>query len=161
VTDKFLVIGYGNALRRDDGAGPRVARLVAALRRPGVQALALHQLAPELADEIAGAEFAVFVDACTGEEVTARPIGASSGGVSGHTSDPCGVLGLVQALYDKQPAAWLVTVPITDQGFGTGFSPVAKRGIRRALAEVLRLIGGADSGVREEGRRCAAAFPAE
>ncbi len=58
----FLVIGYGNELRRDDGIGPRVARAVADWDIPGVRALAVHQLTPELAVDIAQAKEVVFVD---------------------------------------------------------------------------------------------------
>ena len=56
----ILVIGYGNELRRDDGLGPRVA---ASLAGPGVRALAVRQLTPELAEEVATARLVVFVDA--------------------------------------------------------------------------------------------------
>jgi Ni,Fe-hydrogenase maturation factor len=58
-----LVIGYGNDLRGDDGAGPRVAELVRGWRLPGLTAIAVRQLTPELAEPLASAEFALFVDA--------------------------------------------------------------------------------------------------
>src|SRR5262249_51109422 len=63
---RLLVIGYGNELRGDDGVGPAAARAVAAWAEPCVQAIATHQLTPELADAIAGAEEVVFVDARIG-----------------------------------------------------------------------------------------------
>src|SRR5262245_33122909 len=61
-----VVIGYGSELRGDDGIGPRVAEAVGARGWPGVRALALHQLTPELAEVLAGARVAVFVDARAG-----------------------------------------------------------------------------------------------
>src|SRR5690242_2835552 len=59
----FVVIGYGNDIRGDDAAGPLAARAVAAWGAPGVRALAAHQLTPELAEALAAAELAIFVDA--------------------------------------------------------------------------------------------------
>ena len=78
----FLVIGYGNELRGDDAAGPCVARGVADWGRPEVDGLAVHQLTPELAPALAGAEVVVFVDACADDEerkVCAAPAGGRAG----------------------------------------------------------------------------------
>ena len=58
-----LVIGYGNELRGDDAAGPRVAAAVEQWQLPGVRVLILHQLTPELADPIASSGLVIFVDA--------------------------------------------------------------------------------------------------
>jgi Ni,Fe-hydrogenase maturation factor len=58
-----LVIGYGNDLRGDDAAGPRVAELIGARELPGVRAIASRQLTPDLAEQLARADLAVFVDA--------------------------------------------------------------------------------------------------
>ncbi len=63
MSDELLVIGYGNPLRGDDGVGPAVSGAIAVLGLPGVRALSVHQLTPELAAEAAGARVAVFVDA--------------------------------------------------------------------------------------------------
>ena len=43
----FLVIGYGNTLRGDDGVGPRVAVAVEDLQLPGVRTLVCQLLTPE------------------------------------------------------------------------------------------------------------------
>ena len=59
----ILVIGYGNTLRSDDGVGPRVAMAVASREWPGFNAIAVQQLTPELAEPLAAAELAIFVDA--------------------------------------------------------------------------------------------------
>ena len=52
---RTLVIGYGNELRGDDAVGPLVARTAESWQRPGLRALAVQQLTPELAEDIAGA----------------------------------------------------------------------------------------------------------
>jgi Ni,Fe-hydrogenase maturation factor len=58
-----VVIGYGNDLRGDDALGPLAATAVAEWDMPGVQAIAAHQLMPELAEPLAQADLAIFVDA--------------------------------------------------------------------------------------------------
>jgi hydrogenase maturation protease len=143
VSETVLVIGYGNELRRDDGAGPRVARAVAALGRPGVRALAVHQLTPELAEPLSAADRAVFVDASTGGgRMRVEPVAVTlAPAAAGHVAGPGWLLGLAEAAFGRRPAAWLVTVPADDLGFGQGLSRAAVRAVRDALAEVLRLAG--------------------
>jgi hypothetical protein len=52
---RVLIIGYGNPLRTDDGLGWRAAyRLAASLKDAPVEALAVHQLTPELGEAICG-----------------------------------------------------------------------------------------------------------
>ena len=55
----FLVIGYGNTLRGDDGVGPRVAEAVGKLNLPGVRTLICQQLSPEHAELISQARAVV------------------------------------------------------------------------------------------------------
>ena len=53
---RCLVIGFGNALRSDDGAGFKAAVLLEAeLSSPTVSVIATHQLTPELAEPVARA----------------------------------------------------------------------------------------------------------
>ena len=138
----LLVIGYGNELRGDDGVGPRVARAVAALARPGVWAVAAHQLVPEMADLVRGADGVVFVDAhvdAVAVEVRAITPGPINSGW-GHTSDPRWLLSLTRAVYDHTPPAWLVTIPATDLGMGDRLSEEATQGMAEALRRVLALL---------------------
>ena len=80
-TGDFLVIGYGNTLRSDDGVGAKVAAAVAELALPGVVALVLHQLTPELAETISEARAVVFVDAAVdaATEVQVRQLEPAEG----------------------------------------------------------------------------------
>jgi hydrogenase maturation protease len=135
VTDSILVVGYGNPLRRDDGVGQRVARMVAALKWPGVRTLAVQQLTPELAEPLAEASIAIFVDAAAeADEVVVEPIGESCGSrTMAHTGDPAWLLGLARATYGRRPPAWLVAVPARDMGYGTGFSSMARSRARDAV----------------------------
>jgi hydrogenase maturation protease len=142
VPGDVLVIGYGNTLRGDDGIGPAVAEAVAALGLPGVRVLAVHQLTPELAAELAECRLAVFVDAAaSGEPVTAvRLEEKAAGGVLAHAADPRGLLALARAVYGRVPEAWLVTAAGADFGFRDGLTPTGRENARAALGTVRYLI---------------------
>jgi Ni,Fe-hydrogenase maturation factor len=120
-----------------------VAETVAAWQLPEVLALAVPQLTPELAELLAEAQSAVFVDACVTTEagVEVQPLDASRWQESlGHTSDPGTLLALAAAVYGRSPPAWLVRIPIESFGFGIGLSRQATIGVSAALREVARLL---------------------
>jgi hydrogenase maturation protease len=141
-----VVIGYGSPLRGDDGVGPRVAETVAGWALPGVQALAVHQLTPELAEALAAARLAVFVDARPdpggGTVEVSRLEPSEVASAVGHVSDPHGLLALTRAVYGRCPPAWWVTVPAAEFGPGERLSPGATLGVGEALAVVARLLAG-------------------
>jgi hydrogenase maturation protease len=155
---RLCVIGYGNELRGDDGAGPRVARAVAGWRLPGVLALAVQQLTPELAEPLAGAEVAVFVDAGLDPAeapLTVAPVlPAATSSSLAHTSDPAWLLGLTRAVYGRHPSAWLVTIPACDLNYSTDLSPAARAGVEAALARIALLAGEAGRLCHESAERC-------
>jgi len=137
----WLVIGYGNTLRRDDGAGVRVAEAVEQWALPGVQVLLRHQLAPELADALARAARVVFVDAAAGEQTRPawRPLRpAPRAAPLAHAADPRALLLLARALFGRAPRAWLLTLPAPDLGYGEGLSPLAAAGAQAALLKLRR-----------------------
>lgn len=132
----WLVIGFGNTLRRDDGAGVRLAEAVEALGLPGVRVVTCHQLTPELAASIAEAGGVVFADAAL--DLKARPRwrklrSAAAPASLAHASDPRALLSLAQALYGHAPPAWMLTLPAPDLDYGEGLSPVAQQGVAAAL----------------------------
>jgi hydrogenase maturation protease len=141
---KLLVIGYGNTLRSDDGAGTRVAEAVGARNRPGVQSLPVHQLTPELAERLADVERAIFVDARLAEEGSDIAISSvepsSSFRPAGHVSDPRSLLALARSLHGHSPRAWLITVPAVDLSMGEDLSATASRGIKAACEQILRML---------------------
>jgi hydrogenase maturation protease len=141
-----LVIGYGSMLRGDDAAGPRAASAVAGLGLPGVIAKAVTQLTPELAEPLASARLAIFIDACLvahGGEVEVRPIEpADPGAASGHVGDPGRLLALARIAYGACPRSWLVTIPASDVTLGRGLSPLAGRGVEEAVRRVASLAVG-------------------
>lgn len=136
-----LVIGYGNDLRSDDAVGQKVANAIAAWKLPHVTSLCVHQLTPELAAFLANTELAIFIDACftsVCEDVRVQPIAPSNSttAIGGHTSDPRSLLALTQALYNRVPNAWWVTIPGTNFELGDRLSPIAERGMQVALGQI-------------------------
>jgi len=138
----LLVIGYGNTLRRDDGVGPRVAAAVEELRLPGVRTVSCPQLTPELADPLSRAAAAVFVDAAVDHpgQVRMRRIDPSgSSQILAHAADPRILLALARDAFGRAPESWLLTVPVEDLDFGEQLSLAARRGLTRAVQEVLAI----------------------
>jgi hydrogenase maturation protease len=139
----ILVIGYGNTLRCDDGAGVALAeQLVAHWHRQCILAklLTVTQLVPELAADIAadGVIAVVFVDAAAGglgQPVQVRQVDSivASPGL-GHHLDPAALLVYTRLLYGCNLPAWLVTVPGADFDYGMDLSTEAQALLNRAPA---------------------------
>ena len=112
---------------------------------PGVSVLAVHQLTPELAEPLAAARLALFVDArlaVEGEAARVRPLEpVDPRATLGHASDPRALLALARAVYGHCPRAWSITVPATDLSLGERLSPTAERGMEDALREIGILVG--------------------
>lgn len=139
---RWLVLGYGNALRGDDGAGPELVARAAAWNLPGVTALAVPQLTPELAAHLAECDGVVFVDArAGGRTVDLTPLRAEPrGGGPGHLGRPAALLALARAVYGATPAAWLLTVPAVEFGLGAKLSPVTREALAAAEAHLRALL---------------------
>jgi hydrogenase maturation protease len=140
----FLVIGYGNTLRSDDGVGAKVAAAVAELALPGVVALVRHQLTPELAEPVSTARVVIFVDAAAdaSTDVQMRQVEPADGAqLMAHAADPRMLLALARQLFGRCPPAWWLTIPVENLGFGEELSPLARRGFRTALEKIRTLAG--------------------
>lgn len=139
-----VVIGYGNTLRSDDGAGQQVATLVQQWDLPQVRSYPVHQLTPELAAEIATAQMAIFVDAYSeSSTVQVHPLTdevVATTNRLGHTSNPRSLLNLAKTLYGAAPAAWWVLIPAINFDFGEQLSPTTEAGIAVALEKIKQLI---------------------
>jgi len=134
-----LVIGYGNPLRGDDGAGPEAARR---LSEHGIEALSVHQLTPELAERISAARAVFFLDASESLPpggVAVKPLEASAAGPMEHYASPAALLRLAREVYDAQPEAWLIAMGGAGFELGEGLSEAAERAVSRAVQAVLEL----------------------
>ena len=139
---EFLVIGYGNTLRGDDGVGVRVAEAVAALQLPGVHAMSCHQLSPEDAEHVSQAGRVVFVDAAAGgfSEVQLVPLSpGETTQLMAHAADPRTVLALAREIFGHAPAAWALTIPAARMGFSEELSPQAQQGLKQAVQWIRKL----------------------
>ncbi len=154
-----LVAGFGNLYRRDDG----VARFVVnALReRLGrdpldemddgfgdlghpVDTVVLHQLVPELAEDLKDYDLVIFVDAHVGSgipeliheemlEVVYRAPFVY------HQTHPSTVLALTMQLYDRAPRAMLLSLLGHDFDFGAGLSDETAALVEPAVNRILEL----------------------
>jgi hydrogenase maturation protease len=139
----WLIIGYGNTLRGDDGVGPRVAEAVDALRWPGVSTLLCQQLSPEHAEPISQAGRVVFVDASVEafDEVELRELApGETTQLMAHAADPRTLLALARDVFGHAPKAWWLTIPAKELGFSEQLSPVTQLGLERAIELVRQLV---------------------
>lgn len=137
-----LVIGYGNTLRADDGAGPEVARRVEADALPGVEVRSLPQLTPELALDIARADRVVFVDASVDTaEVEVRRVEPGPPGPHSmsHHGDPATLLTLAGDDGRVPLSAYVVSIPATNLGLGFELSPTTAAGVDAAVNAIREL----------------------
>jgi len=138
----FLVIGYGNVLRRDDGVGPKVAEAIEAMCLPGVRTLVCQQLSPEHAEPVSRAHTVIFVDAAVDApaEVQLRKLEpGETSQLMAHAADPRTMLALARDVFGHAPEAWWLTIPVVKLGFGEDLSPEAQRGLERAVEEIKML----------------------
>ena len=137
-----LVIGYGNSLRGDDAVGPLAAEAMASdVRFAGVTVLRVHQLTPELADDVAGATQLVIIDAVADDNppgtVRVTAIADGSGGTSfTHHVSPGTILGLAIVLHGHAPPGTAVTVSVADLDGPRGLTP----GVAAALPQVVEAV---------------------
>ena len=144
---EILVIGYGNTLRSDDGAGQRVAELVAEWKLPNVRSLPLLQLTPDLTKPISEAKLVIFVDVYRPWDEPsllvnyyhyAPPLSYLKNYV-GQVVSPLSLLTLSQFIYNcVSPTCW-ISIPVFNFEFGEGLSPMAEIGIQNALTQILLL----------------------
>jgi hydrogenase maturation protease len=138
----FLIIGYGNTLRGDDGVGPRVAEAIEKLNLPGVRTLVCQQLSPEYADPVSRAHTVVFVDAAVDapKEVQLRKLEpGETSQLMAHAADPRTMLALARDVFGHAPQAWWLTIPAVKLDFSEALTPEAQRGFAEAVKKIQEL----------------------
>ncbi len=128
-----LLIGIGNTLRQDDGAGHAVVEQF--VGRNDCTTLLTHQLFPEHADLLARVGRVVFVDACINAiemelQKTAVRLASS---VFGHVCDAEWLLALSEQIHARAPQAFRLGIPASDFGFGENFSSETRVAIQQAI----------------------------
>jgi hydrogenase maturation protease len=160
VTEGVLVIGYGNALRTDDGLGRHAAeRLAHDPRLVGATVMSRHQLTPELALDVSRAQLAVLVDArhdvpagvlsvrAVTRTADARPSWS-------HHLDPASLLALADELYGHVPVMFTVGLGIASLEAGDDLSPAVRAALPTVIDAVADLVlaQGADRALTEPSR---------
>ena len=145
----ILVIGYGNSLRQDDGAGLILAEVIEQAchsRHLPAKRICVHQLMPELVLELAQdeVEVVIFTDtrvAPTPQEaslaVQISPLIVDTISPSlGHHLTPTTLLIYAKMLYGKQPPVWIATIPGFQFDHGEDFSQSTKYALDTAKTAV-------------------------
>jgi hydrogenase maturation protease len=142
---RVLVIGYGNPLRGDDGAGLAVAQRLDEQNLPA-RVVCCHQLTPELAQMLAEAELAIFIDACDDGQpgrVRCREVFANpQAGISAidHHLSPATLLAWACDLYGRSPHAVVITIDGQAWGYTDQLSPPVAAAVGLAETAVRELI---------------------
>jgi hydrogenase maturation protease len=141
-----LVIACGNPLRGDDGVGPTAAEIVKSWQTPGVKVLSVHQLVPELIDEMKEVRRVLFVDARTNaderkfETCVVEP--KQSRRLFGHHDTPANLLALLRDIDGRAPEARLVSISAGSFGHGEEITEIAKDNMHAALAWIHDFLAG-------------------
>jgi len=147
---RTLIIGFGNPLRGDDAFGWRAAEFIEAIPEiggdPTVRIETVHQLNPELAEEIAAAKRVIFLDASAPVEklpaglVRCEEIKADAGlpEALGHRCTPANTLAYAAALFDAKPRAFVASVMARSFEYGAPLSPE----VEAAIPAVARWVAG-------------------
>jgi hydrogenase maturation protease len=134
VSVKTLIIGIGNPLRSDDGLGWAVAEQLSQQCDASWDIRTVHQLTPDVAQWMAGANLVVMVDAShEGEpgELCVRPLSSSvqPGAIGTHHTTPEELAALTKVIYGHCPPVLIVTITGADFSLGEHLSPVVARQI--------------------------------
>ena len=151
-----LLIGWGNALREDDGVGRAIAAEAESWGLANLCVIERTHLTPELAPVLAAARRVLFVDAAA--EAAAGPgrwrleplLPPASGPADGsptselfsHHTSAGGLLQLANTLYGRRPPAWQLLVTAHGMGLSTELTPTTKALLPELLAAVRRWCSG-------------------
>lgn len=130
--NKILVIGYGNILRSDDGAGYKIAELISQ-KFPHITTIASHDLKPEYAELLAQHQVVFFIDAsieCEELEIEEIKSISSSEIENSHHLKPSQLVYLSKKLFNNIPQKILLAkIPAYNLEFGNEFSTLTQNSI--------------------------------
>lgn len=142
--ERLLVVGYGNPLRSDDGIAWQAAEQVRQGWPNTARVICVHQLTPELAEDVAAADVVIFLDASgTGDpgSVRCEAVFTQLDELRfSHHLTPSEVLTLAARLYFVKPRAFLISIHADCFHHGQELSPAAIQAIPDVLAQVRALM---------------------
>lgn len=137
---RVLIVAYGNPLRSDDGVAWRAAdALEGKLPDSEVEILEMHQLAPELAENLSRVEAVIFVDASEkGEpgEIHCEELSPTSEAPFAHQLSPGAVLLLARQVYGAGPRAFSLTLTGECFDHGEALSPAVVAALPGLVARI-------------------------
>ena len=147
-----LILGYGSTLRGDDGLGPRAAKeLRRSLGPPCFDVRVLHQLTPELADDLAAVNAVLFIDASaegTPGELSVGRVQIPADALVTHQMTPGALLALTESLGGSTPIGFALSIAGGSFALSEDLSPTveaalpalleAASGLAEALARLVR-----------------------
>src|SRR6266516_656552 len=144
VADRVLVIAYGNPLRCDDGVAWQAAEEIRRKLATQIDVICVHQLAPELAEEISRAGTVIFLDA-TGDgepgKVGCQIVSPDSTQPRfSHHLSPAQVLTLCDQFYEVRPRGFLISISGECFDHGEGLSPATINALPQSVAVVSDLL---------------------
>jgi hydrogenase maturation protease len=149
---RTLILACGNTLRSDDGIGPHLAAWAEDHYRadPSIRVISRHQWTPDLAEDLAQSESALFLDCSIDTppgSVQLRevhPAPPASALATHHLGAP-ELLALALELYGSAPrSAQLLTIGAASIELGESFSPMVTAAIpeaRRRIDETVTRLG--------------------
>ncbi len=146
-----LVIGVGNAMRGDDGAGLAVARALAARVGPGVRVMEASGEGAALMDAWCGAETVILVDAARSGappgtihrfDAVREPMPARFFHYSTHAFSVAEAVELARVLGALPPRLLVFGIEGRTFEAGAALSPEAARAAEEAAEEIARLLAG-------------------
>jgi hydrogenase maturation protease len=142
---RFLLIGYGNPGRLDDGLGPALAAQVEKLGIPGLTVDSDYQLTVEHAADVAPCDAVVFADAAVSgpEPFGFREIRPTQGttGFSSHALEPEDVLALAHTMFKARTRGFALGIRgYRFNEFGETLSAAARGNLAAAVTFVEKTI---------------------
>lgn len=142
---RVLVIAIGNPLRSDDGLAWHAAdELEKVVSSSDVQVKKVHQLTPELCEDVSRAALVIFVDAAeSGQPGTLgceQVVASVAESASSHHVTPGALLQLAGTLYDARPAAFMVSLAGKHFDHGESLSPEVRKAIPPLVDKIRELI---------------------
>ncbi|MGI0481543.1 hydrogenase maturation protease [Geminocystis sp. CENA526] len=142
--NSWLIIGYGNTLRNDDGVGQIIAQTIEKSSFLNVKCIYQHQLTPELVENIKLFQNVIFIDASV-ESLKVDVINLPRFNINnyaeyGHYCNPEYLLYLTKLIYNESPKSYLITIPIENIDLGENLSPLAKKGMEKAVKIITEMI---------------------
>ena len=141
---KFLLIGYGNPGRLDDGLGPALAEAIESLDLPGVTVDSDYQLTVEDAAVVAEHDIVIFADASVDgdEPFFFKPIQPKATlSFSSHSVEPDALMALAINLFQAKTKGYALGIRGYEfDEFKESLTPQAKENLQKAIQFIMPVL---------------------